>query len=63
MHPARVASAAVRDGGDQNYLPPGRPRDAVSGEAVGTGGQSHSGGLQERPQEAELQILLQIHGR
>lgn len=55
--------AAVRDGGDQNYLPPRRPGDAVSGEAVRAGGQSHSGGLQECPQEAKLQVLLQIYGR
>lgn len=63
MHPACFALAAVRDGGDQNYLPPRRPGDTISGETVGAGGQSHSGRLQKCPQEAKLQILLQIYGR
>lgn len=63
MHPACLALAAVRDGGDQNYLPPRRPGDTVSGETVGAGGQSHSGRLQKCPQETKLQILLQIYGR
>lgn len=63
MHPACFALAAVRDGGDQNYLPPRRPGDTVSGETVGAGGQSHSGRLQKCPQETKLQILLQIYGR
>lgn len=64
MHPAcLVAIAAVRDGGDQNYLPPRRPGDPISGEAAGASGQSHIGRLQKCSQEAKLQILLQIHGR
>ena len=63
MHPACFALAAVRDGGDQNYLPPRRPGDTVSGETVGAGGQSHSARLQKCPQETKLQILLQIYGR
>lgn len=62
MHPACLALAVVRDGGDQNYLPPRRPGDTISGETVGAGGQSHSGRLQKCPQEAKLQILLQIYG-
>lgn len=64
MHPAYlVAIAAVRDGGDQNYLPPRRPGDTISGEAAGASRQSHTGGLQKCSQEAKLQILLQIYGR
>lgn len=63
MHPACLALAAVRDGGDKNNLPPRRPGDTISGETVGAGGQSHSGRLQKCPQEAKLQILLQIYGR
>lgn len=63
MHPACLALTTVRDGGDQNYLPPRRPRDALSGETICAGGQSHSGRLQKCPQEAKLQILLQIYGR
>lgn len=63
MHPACFAIAAVRDGGDQNYLPPRRPGDTVSGETAGAGRQSHTGRLQKCPQEAKLQILLQIYGR
>lgn len=63
MQPVCLALAAVRDGGDQNYLPPRRPGDTISGETVGAGGQSHAGRLQKCPQETKLQILLQIYGR
>lgn len=63
MHPACLALVVVRDGGDQNYLPPRRPGDTISGETVSAGRQSHSGRLQKCPQEAKLQILLQIYGR
>lgn len=62
MHPACLALTTVRDGGNENYLPPRRPGDAVPGETVCPSRQGHSRRLQKCHQETQLQIFLQIDG-
>lgn len=47
-------SPATRHGGDQDYLPPWRPRYPIPGQAAHLGGQGDSGRLQKCPQQAKL---------
>ena len=52
-----------RHGGDEDHLPHRRRGDAVSGEAEHIAGARDPRRLQECPQSAQLQVLLQVDGR